>query len=550
MEVTQPLPFTLMVQRTITAALLALSCLACPAGAQDTLTDKTGSAPASASALAFDFSRTIVPLTELKPRGPMLEAEFGTGFCIDPDCQFIGTNYHVAVKVRHLRIRGARIVERYLATGPHDESMTLNYFASGGDPLWYNQGRDLAVFELDKPLRQHHGLRFNPDDLRIGQTVDIYAYPKGAIDPFRSLQAFHGTFKGLTTTGLLAFDYVPNGGRRIREGASGGIVVDSSTQQIVGILSGIDMHGLPIAVAVPVEALAEFLNERLPFLAGLLFPIRAVAPADQPDLYTKYDPPEAAVELQRRLVEPSAILELREKAQALAEGMRDFIAVQTFVWGNGNHRPVAADAYEVQVRDGTQEFREYPNGKKWLSNNPWPKADVSAISPGDVWSALPLFIGTHVGVKIHEADETEFLGHRVRVFQYVGSDEDNPCIVADILDLGLIPFEIRHSYTAYGEVWTDESLNFIRMSLHCEKHGRHEWEDVMTLGWFTRPEVEPRLVPVTVVAWSPNRNKGLWCRSQFVDYHEFFTRARTLHEVTPVDPLTNSVQKGGEPPRD
>ena len=77
--------------------------------------------------------------------------------------------------------------------------------------------------------------------------------------------------------------------------------------------------------------------------------------------------------------------------------------------GNGNHHPVAADAYEVQVRDGTQKFREYPDGKKWSSNTPWPKADVSATSPGDVWSSLPLFIGTHVGVKIHEADATVLL---------------------------------------------------------------------------------------------------------------------------------------------
>lgn len=539
-----------MVRRTITAALLVFSCLACPARAQDVLPDTTGSATASTSALAIDFSRTIVPLTELKPRGPMLEADFGTGFCVDPDCRFIGTNYHVAVVVRHPRIKGARIVEQYLATGPHDESVTLNYFASGGHPLWYNQSRDLAVFELDKPLRQHHGLRFNPDHLRIGQTVDIYAYPKGTINPFRSLQAFHGTFKGVTTTGLLAFDYVPYGGMRIREGASGGIVVDTSTQQIVGILSGFDVRELPIAVAVPVEALAEFLNRELPFLAGQLFPIPAVVPVDQPDLYPKYEPREPSVALQRRSVEPPSITRLREKAQALSDGMRDFIAVQTFIWGKGNQRPIAAAAYEVQVRDGTQKLREYPDGKKWRSSNPWPEAAVSAISPGDVWSSLPLFIGTHVGVKIHEAGGIEFEGRRVRVFQYIGSDEDNPCVVSNVYDFGLFSFEVPHTYTAYGEVWTDESLNFMRMSLHCEKHGRHEWEGVMNFGWFTRPEVEPRLVPVTVVSWSPNRNKGLWCRSQFVDYHEFYTRARILPEVTPIDPLINAVKKDGEPSRD
>jgi hypothetical protein len=538
-----------MVRRTITSALFALSCLTYPVGAQGTLANKAGSSQAATSALASDFSRAVFPLTELKPRGPVLEEEFGTGFCIDPDCQFIGTNYHVAVVLPHPRIRGARIVRRYLATGPKDESATLNYLASRHHPLSYNASRDLAVFELDKPLRQHHGLRFNTNDLTTGQTVEIYAYPKGMIDPFRSLQAFHATFKGVTTTGLLAFDYIPNGGRHIREGASGGIVVDRNSEQIVGILSGIDAGGSPIALAVPVESLANFLNKELPFLAGLLFPIPAIAHADQSDLNPKYDPPEAAVGLQSRSVEPSAITELREKAQALSEGMRDFIAVQTFIWGKGNHRPEAAQAYEVQVRDGTQKFREYPDGKKWFSKNPWPKADIAAISPGDVWSGLPLFIGTHVGVKIHEANGTEFEGRRVRVFQYVGSDEDNPCVVGEVFDFPF-PFEIHHTYTAYGEVWTDESLSILRMSLHCEKHLRHKWESVMTFGWFTRPETEPRLVPVAVASWSPNRNKGLWCRSQFVDYHEFFSRARILHEVTSVDALTDAAINGGEPPRD
>jgi hypothetical protein len=538
-----------MVRRTVTAALFALSCLTYPAGAQGTLPDKAGSAQAATSALAFDFGRTVFPLTELKPRGPVWEGDFGTGFCVDPDCRFIGTNYHVAVKLRHPRIGGARIVRRYLATGPQDESATLNYSASGHHPLLYNAGRDLAVFELDKPLRQHHGLRFNPGHLSTGQTVEIYAYPKGMINPFRSLQAFHATFKGVTTTGLLAFDYIPNGGRHIRGGASGGIVVDRNSEQIVGILSEIDVGGSPIALAVPIEALANFLNKKLPFLAGLLFPIPAITPADQPDLNPKYNPPEAAVGLQSRSVEPSAITELREKAQALSEGMRDFIAVQTFIWGKGNHRPEAAEAYEVQVRDGTQKFREYPDGKKWFSKNPWPKADIAAISPGDSWSTLPLFIGTHVGVKIHEADGTEFEARRVRVFQYVGSDEDNPCVVGVVFDFPF-PFEIRHTYTAYGEVWTDESLNILRMSLHCEKHHRHKWESVMTFSWFTRAKLEPRLVPVAVASWSPNRNKGLWCRSQFVDYHEFFSRARLLHGVTSVDALNDAPINRGEPPRD
>jgi len=538
-----------MLTRTLIAALFAFLYLACPARGQDTGAGCLSSEPKPSNAPANDFSRTVFPLADFKLRGPALEEDLGTGFCVDPDCRFIGTNYHVAATARHPKIRGARIVERYLATGPQDEGVTLNRFADGGRPLQYNLDRDLAVFELDKPLRQRHGLRFNSDDLRAGQSVDIYAYPKGTIAPFRSLAKFPGTFKAVTSTGLLAFDYVPNEGRLIRGGASGGIVVDRSTQQIVGILSGIDGDGAPIALAVSVEAFAEFLNARLPFLAGELFPIRAIAPADRPDLYSKYEPPQAAGTLERRSVEPSAIEKLRQEAQSLAEGMRDFIAVQTFEWGKGDHRPASTDAYEVQVRDGVQKFREYPDGKKWSASNPWPTAGMAAISPGDVWSTLPLFIGTHVGVKIREADGAEVDVQRLRVFQYAGSDEDNPCVVSDVFDLPFLPIEIRHTYTAYGEVWTDSSLSILRMSLHCEKHGQQEWEDVMTFGWFSRPGLERRLVPVKVVSWSRDRNKGRWCRSQFVDYHEFFSRARILQGHAPIDELSSAEAKAGERPQ-
>ena len=162
--------------------------------------------------------------------GPLLEADFGTGFCLDADCQFIGTNYHVAAVLRHLRVKGASIVERYLATGPKDDGASLNHYAfAGSPPLRYTLSRDLAILQLSKPLPHHHGLQFSSDDLRIGEDVDIYAYPKGIIDPIRSLRAFHARFRGISTTELMVFDYVPNRGELIRPGASGGVVVDSET---------------------------------------------------------------------------------------------------------------------------------------------------------------------------------------------------------------------------------------------------------------------------------------------------------------------------------
>ena len=43
-----------------------------------------------------DFNKTVVPITKLQSYGVLQTVKFGTGFCIDPDCRFIGTNYHVA----------------------------------------------------------------------------------------------------------------------------------------------------------------------------------------------------------------------------------------------------------------------------------------------------------------------------------------------------------------------------------------------------------------------------------------------------------------------
>jgi len=512
--------------------LSAFSCLSSYSRAQQVPSNPSASELHSINAQERNFSESVIPITSFALRGPMLQADFGTGFCLDPECQFIGTNYHVAAMMQRVRIKGAKVVKRYFATGPTDKGTELNYFAFGGPPLRFAPSRDLAIFELSRPLRNYHGLKFSTEDLEFGHAIDIYAYPKGAIDPFRSLQAFHGKFEGFTPNGLLAIDYAPNGGKRVRPGASGGIVVDSNTGKVVGIVSGMDANGQPTAVAVPVESLAEFLYKDLPFLAGALFPIRTDVPEEQSDFYPKYEPPANPRDLQRRPVEPNDVVELRKRAQALAEGMRNFIAVQTFVWGKVNHRPEAAEAYEVQVRDGVQMYREYPNGKSWTRRSPDPGL-ANSISAGNTWSELPLFLGTHVGVKIHEVAGTEVKGQPMKVFQYLASLEDNPCVVDHAFYFGLFSIHVLHTYTAYGEVWTDGNLNIMRMSLHCEENGRHKWEDVMNFGWLTRPGVGPRLVPVTVVSWAPNRIKGVWCRSQFVDYHVFVSRARILHEPVP-----------------
>jgi hypothetical protein len=307
----------------------------------------------------------------LKLLGLGIEGKFGTGFCLDPACRFIATNYHVAMMARPRKIKGDKVVQRYLATGPEDEGATLNDGPSV-NPTKYTLSRDLAIFELRHSLPQHQGAAFSLEDLQVGQEVDIYAYPKESINPVRSLLQFHGTFKGQTPAGLLAFAYSMSADNAIRPGASGGIVVDSKTGQIVGILNAIARNGESVALAVPVQSLADFVGKVQPYLAQSLFPsTKGISPISA-DLYAKFAPPPPADMLRQRREEPGEVTVLRSKAQLLADSMRNFIAIQTFAWGSGEKAPAAESAYEVKVLDGYQRFREYPDGKKELQDVPFP----------------------------------------------------------------------------------------------------------------------------------------------------------------------------------
>lgn len=483
---------------------------------------------------AQDFNKTVVPITELKFLGFAIEGKFGTGFCLDPECRFIGTNYHVAITVRPRKIKGVKVIQRYLATGPDDEGATLNDGISVG-PMKYTVSRDLAILELRHPLPHYHGVAFSLDDLQIGQEIDIYAYPKESINPFRSLLQFHGTFKGETTTGLLAFDYSLSADKAIRPGASGGIVVDSKTQQIVGILNSIAMNGKAIALAVPVQSLAEFASKVEPYLAQSIFPpAKGISPISA-DLYPKFVPPSPTGVIQHRPEEPAEVRKLRTKAQLLADSIRNFIAVQTFAWGSGNKEPAATAAYEVRVIDGHQLFRKYPDGKKESKEIPRPPLNRWVL-PADEWSKLPTMVGTEFRLKVHEAVDVVANKQGIKVFQYYSSVEDNLCPFAPVEDFGLFTISRTIPVACYGEVWTDKDANIIRMSEHLELSDKLKayrgWEDyqvVLTYGWLQRSGETPRLIPLTISAQAEHDKKVYWCRGQFVNYQVFSSKVKEIH---------------------
>jgi hypothetical protein len=72
--------------------------------------------PSSTAEHTQDFSEIVVPITSMRlapsaklsikgKLGPKLDldANYGTGFCLDAKCRFIATNYHVAVTTRLIR---------------------------------------------------------------------------------------------------------------------------------------------------------------------------------------------------------------------------------------------------------------------------------------------------------------------------------------------------------------------------------------------------------------------------------------------------------------
>ncbi len=485
---------------------------------------------------AQDLNDTVLPITELKltlkPKlklsglaaDPGVEVDFATGFCLDPECRLIGTNYHVAMAGWPRKIKGVQVIHRYLATGPDDEGATFHDGRFSGP---YTLSRDLAIFELRHSLPHRHGIAFSLDDLEVGQEIDIYGYPKKAINPIRSLQQSRGMFKGYTTSGLLAFDY---DGKAIRGGASGGLVVDSKTQQIVGVLSGVARNGESVALAVPIRSLADFVGKVQPWLAQKIFPSASkeiISPASA-DLYPKFVEPPANL-LQHRPDEPAEVKLLREKGQLLADSMRNFVAVQTFAFGSGgNDVPVTVAAYEVQVLDGYQRFREYPDGKKEFQDVPLPP--VNAVGTGGEWSELPQMVGTAPRFKIHQFPDTVVNGRRIKVFQYRAEIEDGICVFKSMTDFVFFTTSKDFTVPCYGEVWTDEDTNILRISEHLELSGKwRDYQSVVTYGLLRRTDEAPRLIPLTISTQAVlNKKKVYWCRGVFTNYRIFGSRVKIV----------------------
>jgi len=476
----------------------------------------------------FVPEKVVFPITDFKPdieHLSPLSVRFGTGFCLDPDCRFVGTNYHVAkVMGKYVRVKGVFSVHRYLDSSQDEggaEEVKLS--TSLGASLKFNPVHDLAIYEMRRSLKGLHGIGFDAEDveeLKNSPAVDIYAYPIQR-NPKRGLVCWHGTFIGTSPQGLLAFRYEKG---LVRGGASGGIVVDSKTKKIVGILSqkseGVD----PVALAVPVKELADFVTRAQPYLQATLFPRTVFISPVAADLYPPYVWPRAEGLLQR-YEEPLMVLHLRHAAQRLGDSLFNFTATQTFSWGHDNREPDAGDAYETLIVDGKQRWRR-PDSAKLYDMVPFPPLN-GWILPGGEWSWLPQMVGMALGLKIRQAPDAIVSGRTIHVFQYAANVEDGVCPFAYIQNFVLLQRIKSKFYGCHGEVWMDRRGDILRISEAIDLTGPayHYWV-VITYGWMEKDGTK-YLVPVTIASQLEHK-KTYWCRGLFTDYVMFSAKARVV----------------------
>lgn len=470
----------------------------------------------------FVPEHVVFPITDFKPdikHLALFSMKFGTGFCLDPDCRFVGTNYHVAKGMgRYIRIKGVFSAHRYLDSDPDDAGAQNIRLLDGSGSLKFTPAHDLAIYEMQHPLKHFHGIGFDAHDLENSSAADIYAYPFDC-NPKRGLVRWHGLFLGKTPQGLLAFSYEEG---RVRGGASGGIVVDSKTKKIIGILNGAAEGSTDrIALAVPVKELSDFVARAQPYLQAALFPRTVFVSPIANDVYAPYVWPQTEG-LSQRPVEPPEVVDLRRTAQQLADSMRNFIAIETFAWGHDNLEPEMTEAYETLMVDGWERWR-HPGAKRFNHNVPIPLVAGQFITPGSEWSDLPRRVGTELNLRIHHAPDAVVGGRNVHVFQYEGKVEDSVC---GMQYLTYFVFWIKVKfYECHGEVWTDESGFILRISESydpSEPGGR--FRGVMTYGWLEKGERQYP-VPVTLTT----EYKGTyWCRALFTDYEIFGVKTRLV----------------------
>jgi hypothetical protein len=145
-------------------------------------------------------------------------------------------------------------------------------------------------------------------------------------------------------------------------------------------------------------------------------------------------------------------------------------------------------------------------------------------------------------LKIHQAADVVVNERRIKVFQYQADAEDDVCKFLSIFDYVFFVVNKEATVACYGEVWTDEDTNILRMSEHYELRDKwKQYQGVVTYGWLQWADEPPRLVPLTIYTQAERNKKVYWCRGQFTDYRVFGSRVKIMANDLPSRRLSGII---------
>lgn len=477
----------------------------------------------AAHASSLDASKTVLAVRELK----FFSAAFGTAACLDANCRYLLTNAHVAMLASPYAIHGDPVVQKLLATGPDDNGAVME--PGGAGAAVYNPSRDLAIYELVKPMKGFEGMPFSLEPLTDGDEVEIVAFPGrtiGITDFYRKLTAWQATYFADNLDGCLLFKYkLSDTGGEIRPGSSGGIVVRKGA--IVGILRGMARSDL-IAEAVPISSLEQFLAKVNPYLHAQLFPQATPVGPVSLDAFPPWDtPPSTPGALQRRTAEPEDVQLVRTKAQELYESMKYLMARQFVSWSEGGPPKMEAE-YGLEVRDGVQVFTD---GKhEYTGEIPFPEIGAWVL-PGELWLNAPRYADSDLSLRIRHAGLTAVNNKPMDIYQWQAPGPESKFCQFD--EVSVFPF-FRHDAISdvgcNGEIWLSAEGDIVRISEAYDRPVR-KWSHYESIVVYGRVMLngESHLVPTTIsTRVQYGRSKLLYCDSIFSNYKLWTSQIRLV----------------------
>jgi hypothetical protein len=474
----------------------------------------------AAHASSLDPSKTVLAVHKLK----LLGAEFGTAACLDAKCRYLLTNAHVAMVASPRAIRGDPVVQTLSATGPQDDGAVME--PGGAGEAIYNPLRDIAIYELVKPMKGFQGMPFSLAPLTDGDQVEIVAFPGrtiGMADFYRRLTTWQATYFAENLNGCLLFKYnLSDAGGQIRPGSSGGIVVRNGA--IVGILRGASDS---IAEAVPVSSLEQFLAKVNPYLHAQLFPEATVVEPVSLDAFPPWTTaPSTPGVLERRTAEPDDVQRIRAKGQELYDSMKYLMAREFVSWSEGGPPKMEAE-YDLQVRDGVEIFSD---GKhEYTGQIPFPNIN-GWVGPGQLWLNAPRY-ANDLSLRIRHAGLITVNDNPINVYQWQApGTESKFCEFDDVS-----PFPFGHDTISdvgcHGEIWLSAEGDIVRISEAYDGPLR-KWSHYASIVVYRKVVLngESHLVPMTITTRVQyGRSRMFYCDSVFSDYKLWGSRVRLVY---------------------